>query len=326
MQPRIYTYKITFDEVPYYYYGIKKEDYYGEEYWGSSKTNKWCWELYTPKKQILEIFEYTDDGWINGLEIEKRLIRPVYQTDKWCLNESCGGQISLDVRRKTGKKVGNIQGPIRYKTKTGIFAMSEEEWKNNRSKGGKTSSKNNMQQGKAIFAMSGKERSDAGRKGGNVNAKNRTGVCGRTKEKMSEDGKKGGKISGKKSYENKTGLFSLTEEQRKEASHNGGKNGSKHIKENKKGIFALSSEQLSENGKKGGQISGKKQYELKTGIFSMTEEERKKVNSKAGKIGANIKWMCTETGYISNCGGLSAYQKKRGIDTSKRIKLGLIGT
>ena len=36
MQPRIYTYKITFEEVPYYYYGSKKEKYFNEEYWGST--------------------------------------------------------------------------------------------------------------------------------------------------------------------------------------------------------------------------------------------------------------------------------------------------
>jgi hypothetical protein len=26
--PRIYTYKITFEEIPYYYYGVKKEKYF----------------------------------------------------------------------------------------------------------------------------------------------------------------------------------------------------------------------------------------------------------------------------------------------------------
>ena len=30
MQPRIYTYKITFEEVPYYYYGSKKEKVFNE--------------------------------------------------------------------------------------------------------------------------------------------------------------------------------------------------------------------------------------------------------------------------------------------------------
>ena len=107
--PRIYTYKITFEEVPYYYYGVKKEKYYNQEYWGSPKTNKWCWEFYTPKKQILELFEYSDEGWIEAQEVEKRLIKPVFNVDKWCLNESCGGRISLDILRKNGKKLINTR-------------------------------------------------------------------------------------------------------------------------------------------------------------------------------------------------------------------------
>jgi hypothetical protein len=55
MQPRIYTYKITFEEVPYYYYGVHKEKTFNEEYWGSPVTNKWCWEFYTPKKTNIRI-------------------------------------------------------------------------------------------------------------------------------------------------------------------------------------------------------------------------------------------------------------------------------
>ena len=66
--PRIYIYKITFEEVPYYYYGVKKEKYFNEEYWGSPITNKWCWELYTPKKQILQLFDYTDEGYVEAVK------------------------------------------------------------------------------------------------------------------------------------------------------------------------------------------------------------------------------------------------------------------
>jgi len=31
--------------------------------------------------------------------------------------------------------------------------------------------------------------------------------------------------------------------------------------------------------------------------------------------------MCEETGFISNAGGLSKYQKAKGIDTSKRVRI-----
>ena len=87
--PRIYIYKITFEEVPYYYYGVKKEKYLNEEYWGSPYTNKWCWELYTPQKQILEVFPYTDEGWKEANKVEKRIIKQFYNADRWCLNENC---------------------------------------------------------------------------------------------------------------------------------------------------------------------------------------------------------------------------------------------
>ena len=127
--PRIYTYKITFEEVPYYYYGVHKEKVFGEEYWGSPRTNRWCWNFYTPKKQILEIFKYTNEGWIKAQEIESRLIKQFFNDDKWCLNESCGGKFSLKILSENGKKGGAISGKINGKisgqkskeNKTGIF-------------------------------------------------------------------------------------------------------------------------------------------------------------------------------------------------------------
>ena len=102
--PRIYIYKITFDEVLYYYYGVHKEKRFNEDYWGSPVANKWCWELYTPKKQILELFDYSDEGWLDANLVENRLIRSFFNTDKWCLNENCGGIMSLKIlREKNGK-------------------------------------------------------------------------------------------------------------------------------------------------------------------------------------------------------------------------------
>ena len=214
--PRIYTYKITFEEVPYYYYGVKKEKYFNQEYLGSPKTNKWCWELYTPKKQILEVFDYTDAGWLRAMEIEKKLIKPFCQIDKWCLNESCGGNFSLKTRRKSGKKVGMYC----KQNKIGIFSLTTDE----RSK----------------FT--------------------------------------------KLNYERGAGLAVLTDEQRSEA----GKKGSAKNKENGIGIFSLTREQLGNQGKK--------------------------TNAQ--------KWECLETGFITNSGALSRYQKARDIDTSKRKRIG----
>ncbi len=225
--PRIYLYKITFEEVPYYYYGVHKEKVFGEEYWGSPKTHKWCWELYTPKKQILEIFPFTDEGWIEVQEVEKRLIKPFYNEDKWCLNESCGLKVSLKINRETGKKSG-LQ-----------------------------------------------------------NKQNKVGIHGRTKDEIIRDSK----IGGNNCYKNRSGIHSLTKEERSEINKINGKGGGESAKIKKVGIFSLTKEKLSESGKIG------------------------------GKMSCSQKWKCLETGFVSNAGNLAKYQRARGIDTSKRIRV-----
>jgi hypothetical protein len=202
--PRIYTYKITFEEVPYYYYGSKKEKQYNQEYWGSPKTNKWCWELYTPKKQILELFEFSDDGYEECRKVEDRLIKPVLN-DPWCLNERCGGNFSIKHQQEAGKKGG----------------LSHKQ--------------------------------------------------------------------------NGTGFFKLTKEERSELSKECGKKGGKISKELGKGIHGRTKEQMTEDGKRGGVIGGKN--------------------------ASSQKWICTETGFITNSGCLSQYQKARGIETSKRVRI-----
>jgi len=216
--PRIYTYKITFEEVPYYYYGVHKEKRFDEEYWGSPYTHKWCWELYTPKKQILEIFEYSNNGYTKAQEVEKRLITPLLN-NKWCLNENVGGGFSLKSCSYSGRKGAE-------KTK---------------------------ELGLGIHALTLEERKEHSKKGGNKCKELGLGVCGRTKEKMREDGKKG----------------------------------------------------------------AEKTKELGLGIHALTLEERKE-NSK--KVNSQ-KWMCEETGYITTSGPLTNYQRAKGIDTSKRIKI-----
>jgi hypothetical protein len=247
--PRIYLYKITFEEVPYYYYGVHKERKYNEYYMGSPQTHKWMWDFYTPKKQILEIFDYSDESWIEAQKVEGRLIRPFFNTDKWCLNESCMGVFSIEQKRKAGKIGGKNSSKIRKELKVGIFGITPEQ------------------------------RIENGRKGGN------------------------------KSKENETGAFSLTSEEKSEIAKKFYKLGF--------GVGGLTTEQLSECGRKGGSISGKENYILGRGAFSLTKEERLKVVEKTN----SQKWMCLETGYITTSGALTNYQRKRGIDTSKRVRI-----
>jgi hypothetical protein len=273
--PRIYIYKITFEEVLYYYYGVHKEKIFDEEYWGSPVTNKWCWELYTPKKQILQLFDFTDEGWLEANLVEDRIIKPFYQTDKWCLNASCGAKISLKCLRNginTQQKLG-----------LGLFGLTEEERSKN--------SKILYESGIGLGGLTPEQRSEAGKIGGSIAGRKNveTGhiqnlglITGRRNVEtgfIQELGKKWGKIH----KENKVGIFGLTPEQKTEYS----KMGAAKIKQNKLGIFSLEKEQLSNQGKK--------------------------TNAQ--------KWKCTETGYITNPGALTTYQRARGIDTSKRKRI-----
>ena len=137
------------------------------------------------------------------------------------------------------------------------------------------------------------------------------GVHKLTFEERSLNGKKGGsrggKISGKKHKENKTGIFSLTPEEKSE-------HGKKTYK---KGLALLTPEQH----KKKSEKAAKTQKENSTGFFKFTEKERKQNSSKGGKSVSSQKWMCTETGFIANAGNLAKHQRKRGIDTSNRIRI-----
>jgi hypothetical protein len=101
--PRIYTYKITFEEIPDWYWGIHKESKRGEFYLGSPVTHKWKWEFYTPHLQILEEFDYSDLGWETAKSIEDQLIAADLN-NPLCLNEAVAGILSLESCRRGGRK------------------------------------------------------------------------------------------------------------------------------------------------------------------------------------------------------------------------------
>lgn len=94
--------------MPHYYYGAHLEKIFNEYYMGSPVTNKNYWELYTPQKEIIKEFPLTDEGWLEALDYETKLIKPVYNTDPLCLNEHCGGRISLKVLSEAGKKAKEL--------------------------------------------------------------------------------------------------------------------------------------------------------------------------------------------------------------------------
>lgn len=248
MQPRIYTYKITFEEVPYYYYGSHKEKRYDEYYMGSPVTNKWCWELYTPKKQILEIFNTRKEANI----IENRLIKPVLD-DPNCLNENCGGIISSDMCRK------GIETQI--KNKIGLHSRNKERMIEGGNKGRETQKRLKL----GIYGLDPVVRKENGKKLGKRNVE--TGH-------IQELGKKIGKIY----YENKLGIFGLSEEEKNIARSKGGKASGNNAYKNKTGIHGFTMEQRKNASIKGGQKN------IETGhIQNLGKNQSKKLNSKLWK-------------------------------------------
>jgi hypothetical protein len=239
--PRIYTYKITFEEVPYYYYGVHKEKRFDEPYMGSPVTNKWCWELYTPKKYILEFFDYSDIGWSKAQEIEKQLIKPFYNSDKWCLNESCGWKISSDSCKLGGQRA--------YEMKVGLHSLTKEQ------------------------------KSEVGKKGGNAAYKLKSGIHSRSEEEKIQHNIK----AGKRAFELKTGIHCQTKEEKIQC--------------------------------------GRRTYELGVGVHALTSEERRELGKIGGLKASSQVWKCTITGYETNAGALSIFQRNRGIDTKNRIKI-----
>jgi len=76
-----------------------------------------------------------------------------------------------------------------------------------------------------------------------------------------------------------------------------------------------------ENGRK----CGNRTYELGIGIHGQSKEKMTENGRRGGKIGgkktSSQRWMCLETGFITNAGALSNYQKKNGIDITKRVRV-----
>lgn len=174
MQPRIYTYKITFEETPDWYWGVHKEKVYGELYTGSPVAHAWKWDFYTPKVQICQLFPYSEEGWAEAHCVESQCIRPDLN-NPLCLNEHCGGDISLEACRRGGKKGGtashvekNEEGKSIHAVKVGKFLHLEknEEGKSVASvKGGVESAKTlhseKTEEGKSFYPAKGGEKTSS---------------------------------------------------------------------------------------------------------------------------------------------------------------------
>ena len=107
MEPRIYTYKITFSDQGWWYWGVHTEKKAGEEYDGSPSTHKDKWKWFKYEKQVLEYFDTCEEAY----EVEKRLIKPDLHNPN-CLNENLAGTPSFQARSKGGQtnvRTGHLQ-------------------------------------------------------------------------------------------------------------------------------------------------------------------------------------------------------------------------
>jgi len=316
-------YKITFEEIKYYYYGVHKEARFGEYYMGSPETHKWMWDFYTPQKQILQLFDYNDEGYYEALEIEKRLIFPVFNTDPYCLNESCGARISLKIAREVG---------LRHKENgTGIFSLTHEE----RVEIGKRTVQQHKEKGIGLYKFTEEERREIGRKSGlktgKENYEKGLGIGGMTLEERREANKKAmetqkelgigfwgmsyekrkrnGENSVKKNRERGVGIEFIPTEERKKIS----KEAIENHRKNGTGLFSISQEKRKEMSDK--TIETHKR--LKIGLYGITTEQRRE-NTKKQK---SKRFKCLVTGKIENDSALSRFQNKNNIDKRLRVEV-----
>jgi hypothetical protein len=87
----------------------------------------------------------------------------------------------------------------------------------------------------------------------------------------------------------------------------------------RKANASMTPEQRSERSKKANASRTPEQRSeaIRKGQATKTPEQR----IEASRKGNAQKFQCTVTGYITNAGGLSRYQKARGIDTLNRVRL-----
>ena len=163
------------------------------------------------------------------------------------------------------------------------------------------------------FSLSKEKLKELGKNVGNLMYENKMGAFGITPEqrkKAQEKANETNKING-------TGIYSVTNEQR----INQAKKSNETNKINGTGIYSITLDERKEIGKKVGKFS----YEMKIGVHGLTLEQRieygKKGGKKGGKKSSSQKWLCLETGYVTNAGALTHYQRARDIDTSKRKRI-----
>jgi len=130
------------------------------------------------------------------------------------------------------------------------------------------------------------------------------------------------------------GRASMTPEQRSESARKARANMTPEQRSEivRKGHASMTPEQRSERSRKreANMTPEQRSERARKANMSRTPEQRREIARKAmtleqriesGRKASSQKWQCTETGFITNAGSLTHYQKARGIDTSNRVRL-----
>ena len=286
-----------------YYYTYYSYEEYGRDYIGSRKCQ--C----LPENDIGYFDSYTD----KTFKPTQKIILGIYQTRK----EAFADEIILH-------EFYDVANNFHFTNKAKLTTTKFHPSKESASKGGKIV----RERGLGIFGLSKEERaknsSNSGKKGGKITFELGLGVHSLTKQQKSEIGKR----SVEKQKREKLGLFSLTKEQQTE-------NGKRNYELGLSGIASMTFEDRSKIGKKTYELgigihsltteqrrkNGKRNYENNIGFAKLTKSELSENGKKGGKIVSSQRWECLETGFISTPSGLTKYQKNRGIDILKRIRI-----
>ena len=104
-----YTYKVTFRDLPgYFYYG--KHKCKGSPYYGSPVTWRHLWDFFEPEVQILCWYDTEEEAHSS----EQSIIKSTWKSP-YSLNENLGGLISERVLKEVGRKNGRKNGPMTFK-------------------------------------------------------------------------------------------------------------------------------------------------------------------------------------------------------------------
>jgi general stress protein YciG len=316
-----YTY-YSYEEWGMGYFGSRSCKCLPEEdirYFGSFRD-----KTFKPTQKIILKSDYTTRAEADADEV---LLHDYFEVDinPHFANRSRQTSTKFRLPKEKAVEIGRMNGIKTKELGLGVHGLTKEQMTENGKKGAQKA----KELGVGIHAISKEQRIENSKKGVRKAKELEVGIFAMTQEELSKAGRKGGKIGGQKNKENKTGYMGRSREKMTED----GKKGAQKVQELGIGIFALTSEELSASAKKAyanglgklpkevrseiGRRNGRKNYEEGKGYFSITPEERKEINKKIN----SQRWMCLETGYVSNSGGLSRHQKARGIDTSKRKRI-----